>query len=676
MIDTGTRIAGYRVERLLGAGGMGTVYLAIQESLSRPVALKLLSPQLTSDETFRARFRREGEVQAALDHPHIVPVYEAGATDDGLFLAMRYVRGSTLKDLVEGGELDPARTLRLLTPVAGALDAAHAAGLIHRDVKPQNILVDQTDWPYLADFGLTRGNAGGPTRTGQMVGTFAYIAPEQIKGMKASARSDQYALATVLFECLAGEMPHNHESDAALLYAKVHEDPPRLSQRLPKLPNGFDEVLARGMAREPEDRFASASALLAAANEAIERAEVVVEPAPARLDLTPKRYVAPAPIDTPAPYAAPAPITPPRYVAPAPIATPLPAPPLPFTPPPHQPSQDTVLVDVGAPQTATPRLPRPPDQPREPRHALSVPGWLIPAAACAATAIGFGLATALAGGGSDGGTTSKAAAISAGAITMKTPPQWVSTSQDIELPGLSLRRARAYAPKAGAPAGLVVGLADGSGTTLLPAAFRRALPADRSAQSVRIGRLEALRYESVRPRGVNRTVTVLASPTMTGVATIVCLGDAEQRAICETATGTARAAGGVTALPLGPRPSYAKAATAILAALAGRRTRDRATFRAARTNAGQAKAAKRLSQDYAAAARAFSGLPAGPRERPAQARIAAALKSVSSRLADLSSAASAARTAQYSAARARVLQRENAVRRAVALLDDVGYRIR
>ena len=259
---------------------------------------------------------------------------------------------------------------------------------------------------------------------------------------------------------------------------------------------------------------------------------------------------------------------------------------------------------------------------------------------------------------------------------MKAPPEWVATSKDVELPGLSLRRARTYAPKAGAPGGLVVGLADASGATLLPSTFRRALPADASGQSVRIGRLEALRYEAVRPRGANRTVTVLASPTMTGVATIVCLGTAEQRAICETATSTVRAASGVTALPLGPRPSYAKEASAILAALASRRTRDRATFRAAKTNAGQAKAAKRLSQDYAAAARAFSALPAGPREQPAQARISTALRSVASRLGDLSSAASGGRKAQYAAARASVLQRENAVNRAVRLLDDVGYRIR
>ncbi|MGH2841054.1 MAG: serine/threonine-protein kinase, partial [Solirubrobacteraceae bacterium] len=269
MFQTGSTIAGYRIERLLGSGGMGTVYLAEQSSLKRPVALKLLSPQLTEDETFRARFRREGEVQAALDHPHIVPIYEAGESEDGLYLAMRYVRGSTLKDLITEGELDPARTLQLLAPVAAALDAAHASGLIHRDVKPQNILVDQTDWPYLADFGLTRGGGGGPTRTGQLVGTFAYIAPEQVQGRPASPRSDQYALAAVLFECLSGEVAHNHESDAALLYAKVHEEPPPLSARAGDVPAALDAVLARGLSRDPDDRYASATALVEAARDAL-----------------------------------------------------------------------------------------------------------------------------------------------------------------------------------------------------------------------------------------------------------------------------------------------------------------------------------------------------------------------------------------------------------------------
>ena len=237
MLATGAMVAGYRVERVLGSGGMGTVYLAVQLSLNRQVALKMLAPELSRDVSFQARFTREGEVQAALDHPHIVPIYEAGDSENGLFLAMRYVRGTTLKDLIVAGELDPERAIRLLTPVAEALDAAHAAGLIHRDIKPQNILVDSTEWPYLADFGLTRpGGSSGLTRTGQLVGTFDYIAPEQVRGLQASPRSDQYALAAVLFECLAGEVPYPCDSDAALLYAQVNDAPPSVSARRGDIP--------------------------------------------------------------------------------------------------------------------------------------------------------------------------------------------------------------------------------------------------------------------------------------------------------------------------------------------------------------------------------------------------------------------------------------------------------
>ncbi len=275
MLDTGSLVSGYRVERMLGSGGMGTVYLAVQLSLNRPVALKMLASELSRDVAFRARFAREGEVQAALDHPHIVPIYEAGDSDSGLFLAMRYVRGSTLKDLILGGALDPERAIRLLTPVADALDAAHAAGLIHRDVKPQNILVDSTEWPYLADFGLTRaGGSSGITRTGQLVGTFDYIAPEQVQGLSASPRSDQYAMAAVLFECLTGEVPYPRDSDAALLYAQVHESPPSLSARRGDVPPAFDAVIQCGMAKDPAERFVSVRALMAAAQDALRASDV------------------------------------------------------------------------------------------------------------------------------------------------------------------------------------------------------------------------------------------------------------------------------------------------------------------------------------------------------------------------------------------------------------------
>ena len=209
MLEPGTDIGAYRIEGLLGRGGMGIVYEATQHSLGRKVALKLLAADLSFDESFRRRFRREGRLQAGLDHAHIVPIYEAGELEDhGLFIAMRLVRGSTLKELVKSGELDGERTLRLLRPVADALDSAHEADLVHRDIKPQNILVGRRDHAYLADFGLTRAPGDTAfTKTGQFVGTLDYIAPEQIRGEQPGPASDLYSFAAVAYECFTGTVP-------------------------------------------------------------------------------------------------------------------------------------------------------------------------------------------------------------------------------------------------------------------------------------------------------------------------------------------------------------------------------------------------------------------------------------------------------------------------------------
>jgi hypothetical protein len=279
-MKAGDHVAGYRIERVLGRGGMGTVYEATQLSLNRTVALKILAPQLTEDLHFRERFRREGHIQAAIDHPHIVTVYEAGEADAGLFLAMRLVRGSTLKDMIVGRDLEGARTLRLLRPIADALDTAHEVGLTHRDIKPQNILVGVRDHAFLADFGLTKDNSQtGLTRTGQFVGTIDYIAPEQIRGEEAGAPSDIYALTAVLYECLSGVVPYPKPSDAAVLYAHISDAPPLVTDQRPELPSALDEVIARGMAKDPADRQPTATELIAEAERAFgKRVRAVITP--------------------------------------------------------------------------------------------------------------------------------------------------------------------------------------------------------------------------------------------------------------------------------------------------------------------------------------------------------------------------------------------------------------
>jgi DNA-binding beta-propeller fold protein YncE len=282
----GTMVADYRVEALAGRGGMSVVYRAHDERLGRDVALKLLAPELTDDEQFRKRFLRESRIAASLNHPNIVPVYSAGEIGGMLYLAMRFVEGADLKALLRReSRLEPARALALLGQVASALDAAHSHGLVHRDVKPANILLggaslDET--AYLADFGLTKAEASraGATATGQLVGTLDYVAPEQIRGQTLDGRADVYALGCVLYECLTGRPPFAHASDVAVLYAHLHDVPPPASELRPGLPPALDVSLARALAKQPEERHHSAGELVTDAGEAFGVAGALPSAAP------------------------------------------------------------------------------------------------------------------------------------------------------------------------------------------------------------------------------------------------------------------------------------------------------------------------------------------------------------------------------------------------------------
>ena len=264
-VGPGSTLAGYRVEALIGRGGMGVVYRATDLSLERPVALKLIAPELAQDERFRSRFLKEPRMAAALDHPNVLPIYEAGESDGQLYLAMRYVEGHDLKTLLERERtLTPEQTVAILSQVAGALDAAHRRGLVHRDVKPANILIDEDGHAYLTDFGITK-QAGAPsTQTGEMVGTLDYLAPEQIRGEPVDGRTDSYALGCVLYECLAGAPPFHRETHAEILWAHLHDDPPALGGH-----SALDPVLARALAKEPDERFAGCRELMNAAGAAL-----------------------------------------------------------------------------------------------------------------------------------------------------------------------------------------------------------------------------------------------------------------------------------------------------------------------------------------------------------------------------------------------------------------------
>ena len=258
-------IGGYRIEEEVGRGGMGVVYRAHDTRLDRPVALKLIAPELAEDPEFRERFLRESRLAAAIDHGNVLPIYEAGEQDGRLFLSMRFVQGSDLKEVLRSRKtLPPGEAVSILARVADALDAAHAKGLVHRDVKPANVLLDERGHPYLSDFGLTKQAGDASTRTGQIVGTLDYLAPEQIRGEDVDGRTDQYALACVLYECLAGEAPFHRRTEAETLWGHMQDPPPAL-RGYPAL----DPVLARGLAKEGAERYASCSDLLAAAHTAL-----------------------------------------------------------------------------------------------------------------------------------------------------------------------------------------------------------------------------------------------------------------------------------------------------------------------------------------------------------------------------------------------------------------------
>lgn len=258
----GSRVAGYRLEGQIGQGGMAVVFRAHDERLDRQVALKILAPALAADDTFRQRFIRESRAAAAVDDPHIIPVFEAGEAAGVLFIAMRYVGGGDMRTLMDReGPLSAGRAAAIVSPVASALDAAHVAGLVHRDVKPANVLVDaqpgRPDHVYLSDFGLSKGAASSLTGTGQFAGTLEYIAPEQIEGKAVDGRADEYALACAAFELLTGAPPFRRDEAMAVMYAQLSEPPPLLTFRRPDLPPAADQVFARALAKAPEDRYPS-----------------------------------------------------------------------------------------------------------------------------------------------------------------------------------------------------------------------------------------------------------------------------------------------------------------------------------------------------------------------------------------------------------------------------------
>jgi serine/threonine-protein kinase len=362
-LAVGSMFAGYLVEGVAGAGGMGVVYRARQVALDRVVAVKLISSQLAGDQSFRERFQREAQVTASIDHPNVIPVYEAGEHDGQLYLVMKYVEGTDLgAAIAREGRLPTEHAARIVSEVAAALDAAHAAGLVHRDIKPGNVLISGSPGSgrvYLTDFGLTKRAASNAslTGTGHWVGTLHYVPPEQIRGQRVDARADVYSLGCLLYEALTGAVPFEREDEIATMFAHMQDEPP-----LPSARTGvadFDAIVRRAMAKAPDDRYQSAgdlgrAALAAAAHRPISQPERSVAIGPASADPAQQILGNAAPNAPPPAFAAWNP--PPEAVSPAiePRWPPPAAPPL-------------------APPAASPSPQAPREQPRSPFDQPSRP---------------------------------------------------------------------------------------------------------------------------------------------------------------------------------------------------------------------------------------------------------------------------------------------------------------
>ncbi|OBF92875.1 hypothetical protein A5791_13465 [Mycobacterium sp. 852002-51163_SCH5372311] len=264
----------YRLLSLIGEGGMGKVYKAHDTEIDRDVAIKVLSPELGAEPGYRERFRREAHIAARLNEPHIIPIHDTGEIDGRLYLVMPIIEGVDVHTLLQrDGTMSPERAVQVIEQLAAALDAAHEAGLVHRDVKPSNALVTRKDFVYLIDFGIAHdAKATKLTQTGSIMGTFAYMSPERLEAGAADARSDVYALACVLYECLTGAQPFGGDSMEQQVVAHLTMDPPKPSDRNAAIPHGFDEVIAKGMAKKPDQRYQSAGELAAAARRAVSEA--------------------------------------------------------------------------------------------------------------------------------------------------------------------------------------------------------------------------------------------------------------------------------------------------------------------------------------------------------------------------------------------------------------------
>jgi Protein kinase domain len=635
----GSELAGYRIEVPIGRGGMGVVYRAEQLRLGRKVALKLLAPELAENQGFRARFEHESRLAAALDHPNIVPLFEAGEADGLLFISMRYVEGTDLRALLtRHGRLEPERALSIAGQVGSALDAAHMRGLVHRDVKPGNILIagdgapDLPEHCYLTDFGLTKDTSSPVelTATGTFVGTIDYIAPEQIEGAKPDGRGDQYALACVLFECLTGHPPFPRDEEISVMWAHLQDEPPTVTADRPELPAAIDEVIAQAMSKSPKARFATCTAMVVAARAALLSGSVVAPAAVTRAHASPSPPAGATRVNAAQP------------AAPALAAPPLAAPPL-------------------AAPTAADWAPEPPaSAPARPAvGARNVPRLALVGLLMVVVAVAGYVA------GQSGGDAAPQAGKLArnGGLSLGYKAPWVEGGTPDAVRGLTL-----VAPitlQSGS-ARIVAGKIAHPGPGLLPVGVR----APAATGVVTLDRTPALRHTDI-PAGAGQSATVFVVSTDDGPEAIACVGASPKG--CEGVAATLRMDGG--ALDIRPSKAYATALTAVLDDHARRERGDRRVLARAGSSPAQASAATAAARAQAALAKRARSLPAPKAAAAANAAVVAAIGGTATGYKRLAAAARAHDARRYAAAGATLTRAQARLTQAVAALKLLGYQV-
>jgi predicted Ser/Thr protein kinase len=660
VLQAGETLAGYRIEAVAGVGGMGVVYRATQLSLERRVALKVLSTTLVGNQRFRERFRLEGRHAAALDHPNIIPVYEAGESNGLMFIAMRFVDGPTLADMIIQQALSARETLRILGAIASALDAAHDSGLIHRDVKPHNILMTGGGHPYLADFGITKGaQSTGLTNSGDFVGSVGYVSPEQIDGREVTPASDIYSLTAVLFHCLTGTLAYDNDSEAALMHAHLFAPPPTVSAMGIDAPRALDEVFARGMAKDPAVRFGAASQLVDACAAALTGA--AMDRCPALVAGVPFGSTADPPADERRlrdevifPAAPPAAAAPPEIASiPSPVDN-----------PPATGGLDDALAPAGDATAADRRrempAPAPPAAGRRPRPAgvpwddLRLPALLIAAmvVVIGVPMLGYALG--------DSDAPADPATARSQSLQISYAPPWEPDGATIR--GLGVDGAVGLRRPDGTV--LVAGrLRDpASGLDPAPAALRDEAARELQAVRVRLGERDAVRYAV--PLRAGGSLWMAAFPDSRGWTTVACNAPrGRPDSACATVAATARSRTG-RPTGLGVDARVAAGRNQAIGRLNRARSSARPRLRA-RSTATRARAFDSLAGADLAAAQALEQLKPHAQERALRDAAVRALRSEATILRSLARAARGRRRATYNRLRGSLLLAERRVRRAV-----------